>query len=76
MNDLLPSSEKLLVHPRIDLLKLLAERPRDPYQLNKELGITYRALYTSKNARKARSYCRRDEIPSYRTRGICVIKDS
>ena len=46
--DLLPNiSEELIVatHPRIDLLKLLAEHPRDPYQLNKELGITYKALY-------------------------------
>jgi len=45
MNDLL-LSEKLLIHPRIDLLKLLAEYPRDPSQLRKELGIAYRALYT------------------------------
>jgi len=44
VNDLL-LSEKLLIHPRIDLLKLLAECPCDPYQLNKELGIKYRALY-------------------------------
>ena len=34
-----------LQHPRLDILKLLAEHPRDPYQLNKELGIGYRALY-------------------------------
>ena len=44
MNDLL-LSEELLIHPRIDLLKLLAECPCDPYQLNKELGIKY-LLYT------------------------------
>ena len=42
---MIDSDSEILGHPKIDILRLLAIQPHDPYRLCKELGITYRDCY-------------------------------
>jgi hypothetical protein len=48
-----PSDSEILdvvaTHPKIDILLLLSKSYHDPYDLTRELGLTFKSCHSSKN---------------------------